>query len=224
MTLKGWYRFGGAALVSAMLAAGAAGTAVAQEAGSEYADVMAEVDRYTQYNTHLEQLIASQQGDIESLTQQIAGLDATAAQVQPLVEKMFTQLEEFVANDLPFLPEERANRIDTLRNMMQEEGGVAEKFRRLLEAYTIEVEYGRTMQAYPGELDGREVQFVHLGRISLMYRTTDGEETGYWDRNTRSWVVDPAYTRAVEEAIQMSQEALAPDIVTVPVPAPESRS
>lgn len=224
MTLKGWYRFGGAALASAMLAAGAAGTAVAQEAGSEYAEVMAEVDRYAQYNAHLERLIASQQEDIESLTQQIAGLDATAEQVQPLVEKMFAELEAFVANDLPFLPEERTERIDTLRNLMQEEGALAEKFRRLLEAYTIEVEYGRSMQAYPGELDGRKVQFVHLGRVSLMYRTTDGEETGYWDRNTKSWVVDPRYTRAVEEAIQMSQEALAPDVITVPVPAPESRS
>lgn len=224
MTFKGWYRIGGAALASALLAAGAAGTAVAQEAGSEYAEVMAEVDRYSQYNAHLEELIVSQQGDIESLTQQIAGLDATAAEVQPLVERMFTALEQFVASDLPFLPEERSARIDTLRVLMQEEGALAEKFRRLLEAYTIEVEYGRTMQAYPGELDGRDVYFIHVGRVSLMYRTTDGEETGYWDQHTGSWVVDPGYSRAVEEAIQMSQEALAPDLVTVPVPAPESSS
>lgn len=221
MTLKGWYRFGGAALVSAMLAAG---TAVAQDAGSEYADVMAEVDRYSQFNTHLEQLLQSQQRDIESLTQQIAALEGTAAQVQPLVEKMFAALEQFVANDLPFLAEERSKRIDTLRVQMQEEGALAEKFRRLLEAYTIEVEYGRTMQAYPGEIDGREVQFIHLGRVSLLYRTTDGEETGYWDRNSKSWVADSDYARAVEEAIRMAEEALAPDLVTLPVPAPESRS
>jgi hypothetical protein len=225
MTLKGWYRFGGAALASAMLAAGMAGTASAQEAASEYAEVMAEVDRYNQFNRHMQQLLQSQQGDIESLTSQIAGLEATAQQVQPLIDKMFAALEEFVANDLPFLPEERSNRIDTLRLLMEEEGALAEKFRRLLEAYQIEVEYGRTMQAYPGEIDGRKVHFIHLGRVSLMYRTTDGEETGYWDRNTRSWVVDSDYARAVEEAIRMAEEALAPDLVTVPVPVPEeSRS
>lgn len=225
MTLKGWYRFGGAVFASAMLAAGTAGTAVAQEAGSEYAEVMAEVDRYNQFNTHLQQLLQSQEADIESLTTQIAGLDATAEQVQPLIREMFSALEEFVANDLPFLPEERSKRIDTLRLLMEEEGALAEKFRRLLEAYQIEVEYGRTMQAYPGEIDGRDVHFIHLGRVSLMYRTTDGEETGYWDRNTRSWVVDSDYARAVEEAIRMAEEALAPDLVTVPVPVPEeSRS
>lgn len=224
MTLKGCYRFGGAVLASAMFAAGAAGTAVAQEPGSEYAEVMAEVDRYNQFNGHMQQLLQSQEGDIESLTAQIAGLDATAEQVQPLIDRMFAALEEFVANDVPFLPEERSARIDTLRLLMEEEGALAEKFRRLLEAYQIEVEYGRNMQAYPGEIDGRDVHFIHVGRVTLMYRTTDGEETGYWDRNSRSWVVDSDYARAVEEAIRMAEEALAPDLVTVPVPVPESRS
>jgi hypothetical protein len=223
MNIKSWYRFGfgGAVLVSAMLAAG---TAVAQETGSEYAKVMAEVDQYSQYNAHLQQMLQSQQSEIESLTQQIAGLDTTAEQMQPLVQKMFTSLEGFVANDLPFLPKERRERIETLRALMQKEGGLAEKFRRLLEAYMIEIEYGRTMEAYPGELDGREVQFLHLGRISLLYRTTDGKETGYWDRDAKSWVVDSDYARAVEEAIRMAGESLAPDLLTLPVHAAEGRS
>lgn len=223
MNIKSWYRFGfgGAVLVSAMLATG---TAVAQETGSEYAKVMAEVDQYSQYNAHLQQMLQSQQSEIESLTQQIAGLDTTAEQMQPLVQKMFTSLEGFVANDLPFLPKERRERIETLRALMQKEGGLAEKFRRLLEAYMIEIEYGRTMEAYPGELDGREVQFLHLGRISLLYRTTDGKETGYWDRDAKSWVVDSDYARAVEEAIRMAGESLAPDLLTLPVHAAEGRS
>jgi hypothetical protein len=223
MNIKSWYRFGfgGAVLVSAMLAAG---TAVAQETGSEYAKVMAEVDQYSQYNAHLQQMLQSQQSEIESLTQQIAGLDTTAEQMQPLVQKMFTSLDGFVANDLPFLPKERRERIETLRALMQKEGGLAEKFRRLLEAYMIEIEYGRTMEAYPGELDGREVQFLHLGRISLLYRTTDGKETGYWDRDAKSWVVDSDYARAVEEAIRMAGESLAPDLLTLPVHAAEGRS
>lgn len=223
MNIKSWYRFGfgGAVLVSAMLAAG---TAVAQETGSEYAKVMAEVDQYSQYNAHLQQMLQSQQSEIESLTQQIAGLDTTAEQMQPLVQKMFTSLEGFVANDLPFLPKERRARIEKLRALMQKEGGLAEKFRRLLEAYMIEIEYGRTMEAYPGELDGREVQFLHLGRISLLYRTTDGKETGYWDRDAKSWVVDSDYARAVEEAIRMAGESLAPDLLTLPVHAAEGRS
>lgn len=221
MNIKSWYRFGGAALASAMLATG---VAVAQETGSEYAKVMAEVDQYNQYNAYLEQLLQSQQRDMASLTQQTTGLKTTAEHVQPLVQKMFTELEKFVAQDLPFLQQERSERMEALRVLMQKEGQPAEKFRRLLEAYMIEVEYGRTMHAYSGELDGRAVQFLHLGRISLMYRTTDGEETGYWDRNTGSWVVDSDYARAIEDGIRMAQEALAPDLLTLPVPAPGSSS
>lgn len=223
MNIKSWYRFGfgGTVLASAMLTAGAA---IAQEGGGEYAKVMAEVDQYSQYNAHLQQLLQSQQREIGSLTQQIPELETTAEQMQPLVQKIFTSLEGFVANDLPFLPKERRERIDTLQALMQKDGVLAEKFRRLLEAYMIEVEYGRTMQAYPGELDGREVQFLHLGRVSLLYRTTDGKETGYWDRNTKSWVVDSDYARAVEQAIRMAGESLAPDLLTLPVPVAESRS
>jgi hypothetical protein len=220
MNIKSWYRFGGFVLASAMFA----GAAVAQEAGSEYAKVMAEVDQYSQYNTYLEQLLQSQQRDLASLAQQKTGMAITAEQMKSLVQKMFTELEKFVANDLPFLQKERSERIDALRALMQKEGESAEKFRRLLEAYMIEVEYGRAMHSYAGELDGREVQFLHLGRVSLMYRTKDGEESGYWDRNAKSYVPDSDYARAIEEAIRMAQETLAPDLLTLPVPAPESRS
>jgi hypothetical protein len=221
MNIKRWYRLGGFVLASVLVA----GTAVAQEAGSEYAKVMAEIDQYSQYNVYLEQLLESQQRDFKSLTQQSTGLVSTADKMQLLVQKMFTELETFVANDLPFLQKERSDRIETLRTLMQKQGDVSEKFRRLLETYMIEVEYGRTMHPYSGTLDdGREAQFLHLGRVSLMYRTTDGEETGYWDRKAKSWVVDSDYTRAIEDAIRMAQETLAPDLLILPVPAPESSS
>ncbi len=55
----------------------------------------------------------------------------------------------------------------------------AERYRRLLEAYQIELDYGRTMISYKGKLeDGREADFVRVGRVSLLYRTADGEEVG----------------------------------------------
>jgi hypothetical protein len=52
-----------------------------------------------------------------------------------------------------------------------------------------------------------------------MYRTTDGAETAYWDANEGAWIVDRAYSRAVEEALEMAEEAVAPDLVTLPIPA-----
>lgn len=213
--------------VCALLAIAAAGAAGAQDnAATQYARLMAEVDSYGDYNANIQQLLRSQQSDIEALGRQIAGLEATQQAMEPLIQRMFTSLEQFVLNDIPFLEKERRDRIETLRMLVEGENPIAEKFRRLLEAYQIEIEYGRSMNAYAGKLDdGRDVHFVHLGRISLMYRTTDGSETGYWDRNSRSWVRDSRYARPIEEAIRMAEETVAPDLIALPVPAAEeSRS
>lgn len=210
-----------------LLALVVAGTAGAQQdRASQYAELMAEVDSYQDYNANLQRLLQSQAAEIEAFQQQIAGLEATQQAIQPLIERMFTSLEQFVLNDVPFLEKERRDRIENLRLIVEGDNPISEKFRRLLEAYQIEIEYGRSMNAYAGKLeDGRDVHFVHLGRVSLMYRTTDGRETGYWDRNSRSWVVDSDYARAIEEAIRMAEETVAPDLLTLPVPvAQESRS
>ncbi|HEX2140537.1 MAG TPA: DUF3450 family protein, partial [Woeseiaceae bacterium] len=65
------------------------------------------------------------------------------------------------------------------------------------------------------------VQFVRLGRISLMYRTLDGAETGYWDAIQEQWVVDDSYAEAVDLAFRVANQEGAPELLTVPVPAPQ---
>ena len=90
----------------------------------------------------------------------------------------------------------------------------SEKYRLILEAYQAELEYGQTIEAYEGRLgtgaDARTVEFARLGRVSLMYRTLDGVETGYWDANQKTWVVDASYHDAVEEAIRVANERRRP--------------
>jgi hypothetical protein len=137
-----------------------------------------------------------------------------------LLQKMYTNLTRFVEEDLPFFPEERRQRMERLESVMSQDGSLSEKYRRLMEVYQVEFEYGRTMEAYDGKLDdGRDVHFIHLGRISLMYRTKDGSETGYWDATKKSWVKDLSYFGVITEALNIAKETSAPDIITVPVPA-----
>jgi len=98
----------------------------------------------------------------------------------------------------------------------------AERYRRLLEAYQIELEYGRTMVSYKGKLeDGREADFVRVGRVTLLYRTADGEESGYWDAEQKKWVVANEYNKAIEIAVLIATKESAPDLIMVPVPAPQ---
>jgi hypothetical protein len=103
---------------------------------------------------------------------------------------------------------------------------ISEKYRRIVEAYQVEMDYGRTIEAYEGELAGeagdpRTVQFLRVGRVTLLYQTLDGHETGYWDVEQKRWVVDDAYAHSFKEGIAVAKKARAPEMLIVPVPAPQ---
>ena len=197
------------AIACGLLAMAAGGVAGAQQTGGDrYARDLADAAITARYNTQIEQQIRSQQQEIASLEQQIANLDTTAVDVQAMLQRMYDELVQFVQNDVPFFKEERDQRIERLTELMQNvEASPSEKLRRLMEAYQIEMEYGRTMDSYREMLaDGREADFVRLGRVSLMYRTVDGSESGYWDNQRKTWVPAPEYNRAIEEALKIARE------------------
>jgi len=212
------------AAVVGLLCLAAAGATVAQDTpGDRYARAMAEAAITTRYNAHLEQQIRSQEEEITAITEQIASLDATAAEVQPLLQRMFDELVQFVQNDVPFFKQERDERIQRLTELMANiEATPSEKFRRLIEAYQIEMEYGRSMTAYKETLaDGRAAEMARLGRVALMYRVIDTGEVGYWDRDAKQFVAAPESRGAIEEALSIAKEERAPDVIIVPVPAPQ---
>src|SRR5688572_11422420 len=213
-----------AAIVSGLLSLAAAGVGVAQETGGErYARALADAAITQRYNTQIEQQLRSQEQEIASLEQQIAGIDATAVDVQAMLQRMYDDLVTFVQNDVPFFKEERDQRMQRITELMQNvEASPSEKFRRLMEAYQIEMEYGRQMTAYRQTLDdGREAEMVRLGRVALLYRVMDGTESGYWDHERKEFVPDPGSAGAIEEALSIAKEERAPDLLVVPVPAPQ---
>jgi hypothetical protein len=213
------------AVLAGLLSLSATGPIGAQESGGErYARALAEAAITEQYNRQIEQLLASQEEELAALEQQVAGLDATALDVQSMLQRMFDELVQFVQNDVPFFKEEREERIQRLTELMANvEATASEKFRRLIEAYQIEMEYGRQMTAYRETLeDGRMAEMVRLGRVALMYRVIDSGETGYWDKDSRQFVrANAAQAREIEEALSIAKEERAPDLIVVPVPAPQ---
>ena len=196
------------AVAGGLLAMATTSAGVAQETGGDrYARTLAEADLTARYNVQIEQQVSSQQQEIASLEEQIAALDATAVDVQPLLQRMFDELVEFVANDVPFFKDERDQRIERIRELMASvDASPSEKFRRVMEAYQIEMEYGRTMSSYKQTLaDGREAEMVRLGRVSLMYRTVEDGETGYWDNESKAFVADPDLAGEIENALAHRQ-------------------
>lgn len=192
---------------------------------SEYRGLLKETRALEVYQAQVETLLASQEKEMESLRRQIDDVTHIGRQVLPLMARMIESLERFVELDLPFLPEERRARVVGLRELMgRADVTISEKYRRLLEAYQIESEFGRTIEAYRGDLDAngqrRTVDFLRVGRVALLYQTLDGEETGAWDSTTGSWTVLPsAYRSSVRDGLRIARKQVAPDLLYIPVRA-----
>lgn len=201
----------------------------ATDAAGTYRQALADVDSLTRFNAQLRTQVKSQADEVALIGRQLGEIDTTQREIQPLMQKMVDTLVKFVELDVPFLIEERQARVSRLAEIMpRADVTISEKYRRILEAYQIELDYGRSLDTYQAKLPGSEgaeektVDFVRLGRVSLMYQTPDGNETGYWNQNTRSWVIDDDYKESVQEAIKVAKKLGAPDLLEVPVPAPKA--
>lgn len=196
----------------------------------EYAQALAEAESLERYNAELRKHVEEQRAQIRSVEEQLDEIETTNRTIAPLMTQMVAALERFVALDVPFLKEERVARVEDLKTVLgRADVPISEKYRRILEAYQIELEYGSTFDAYDGVLgngpDARTVVFVRLGRVSLMYQTLDGSETGYWDATSGQFTQDNSYAAAVAQALRVARKEGAPELLTVPVPAPqEARS
>ncbi|AWL12769.1 hypothetical protein HMF8227_02316 [Saliniradius amylolyticus] len=182
-----------------------------------------EIDGLEVYNQQLRKQISNQQQEMEELNAAIDEVSVIERQITPLMLRMIKGLQQFVELDVPFLPEERQERITKLQNLMDRaDVAPSEKFRRVMEAYQIEMDYGRTMEAYSGlhMVDGqeRDVEFLRLGRTVLAYQTRDASKQGIWNKQTRQWEELPSsYRSEITKALRMAKKQLAPDLLMLPV-------
>ena len=180
-------------------------------------------------NAGYRQQIANQEQQIETLNESIASVEEVTREIPLLMEKMLSSLEQFVELDYPFHNEERTNRLQFARDAIDNpDVSIAEKFRQVLVAYQTETSYGRTIETYPStiSLNGtdRDVNMVRIGRVALMYQTTDRQQTGAWNNHTRQWeeLAPGEYRAAVQQAVRVASQLDAPRILELPVMAPEA--
>ncbi len=191
----------------------------------QYRSITHQTKTLLTYNAYLKDLLDSQEAEKASLEQQLQEIEITQREIVPLILNMQTSLEQFVQLDLPFLPKERQQRIASLKSMMTRADVTnAEKFRRLIEAYQIENNYGNTIEAYRAniELNGviSSVDFLRLGRIALYYQRLDASETGFWNKTEKRWEpLANKYRNAIRYGLRIARKEAAPDLLTLPVSA-----
>ena len=197
-----------------------------QELLGEYRFVLQQIDRLIAYNDYVEHLITDQEEQIVDINRQLQNFALIERGIVPLMLESIETLDRFIDLDVPFLLEERKDRVNRLRVIMNESDiTVSEKFRQIMDAYQIETSFGSDIEAYTGFLDingeSRQVDFLRIGRTSLTYQTPDQKKTGFWNKQTQQWEDLPRkYTDYVKEGLRIAKKQITPDLIQLPVEAP----
>lgn len=187
---------------------------------------LAKAEQLALYNAQMTTIIANQEAELQSIQAQIDTIDDTEEGVLPLMQLMVEQLNADIRAGSPFLSTERKTRVAVLTDMLgRADVTISEKFRRVLEALQIEVDYGRTIEAYR-EKDLNEnkqntsYHYLRIGRIAIYRQTLDGNQAWIWNEN--EWQpLGSTSTTQISLARRVAEQTIAPQLMILPLPLPE---
>lgn len=189
----------------------------------EYKRLTATVDYQDQYTQEIKDRLAAQDKELASLREQVASRQTTQQRIVPLMRSMSDALEQFVALDLPFHQEERLARTTKVKQQLSSSTlSLQDKYRALLEAFQQELEFGRGIEDWRGELKlGEETltaEFLRLGRTAFYFQSMDGQRSGYWDRSYKQWVEVPReYNEDIKHGLRIARNQQAPQLLALPM-------
>jgi len=190
---------------------------------AEYEKLERENDRLNVEKSRLKKAVVARRVSVVALEHEIAEIARISDELIPFLEQTYDRLALLVKEDVPFLPDERRKRLETLRRTLDDAMVPAgEKFRKVMEAVSIEAEYGNTVEVYQEEIpidDGKiQVNVFRLGRISLFFQTLDGKTTGYFDPTLFAWKkFPPEYNRQIMMAMEMGAKQRPVDLLVLPL-------
>lgn len=195
--------------------------------GDQYRAINKEIDGLKVYNRLMVAQTSGQGAVLEDIALSMDQVDVINRQIFPLMERMIDGLEQSVKLDVPFLMNERSDRIDTLHDIMsRSDVSVAEKFRKVMEAYQIENDYGSSSEWYTETiaLDGvtREFNILRIGRVGLYFQSDDTRITGRWNHQIREWELDNSARNEIRKGLRMAKQLIAPELILIPLPAATS--
>lgn len=196
-----------------------------QELLVKYLTTEKQVDQLKKYNDNLQGLIDNQQSSITSLQKQLGQLSDVAHGIVPLMQQMIAGLDNFIKLDVPYQLDQREQTVDKLKDLMTDSDvSISERYRQIMSAYQNELQAGRTIDAYRGQLTvnnkPQTVDFLRIGRVVLCYQTLDQSQTGCWDQRARKWQVKNGFRRGVANGLKVARKEISPSLVILPVLAP----
>ncbi len=195
---------------------------------SRYNSELARFEDLKTYNANMRQLLASQAAEKARLDAELEEVEVVRRSVVPLMVEMVEVLERFMELDQPMLTDERLARLEALkRNLTRSDVEIAERYRRVIEAYQIEAEYGQTIEAYEGPLmlGDREltVDYLRVGRVGLYYLSLDRETGGIWNPADGDWApLSDSQLDALDFAVRVARRQAPPNLVPLPLWTGES--
>ncbi len=191
----------------------------------QYRAINKEIDGLRVYNRLMTAQVQGQQATLDDIALSMDQVDVINRQIFPLMERMIDGLEQSITLDIPFLLEERQNRIATIKETMaRSDVSVAEKFRKVMEAYQIELDYGSSAEWYKQSLEiqggVRDYNMLRIGRIGLYFQSDDSQITGMWDAATGAYVVlGNEHRGEIRKGLRMARQLIAPELLLIPLPA-----
>jgi hypothetical protein len=191
----------------------------------EYQQVSEQLNTLQIYNQQLAKLVNSQNKLISTKIQQLDSIEQTEQSIVPLMLRMIATLEQFIQLDMPFLQEQRQQRVSALKKLMdQADISSAQKYHQILEVFLLEMDYGRTIETWQGKHPDNSaamVNFFRIGRIALVYQSLDGENAFYWSNKSAQYkTLSAEFHGALARGFRVARKQLAPEFITLPVSAP----
>ena len=134
-------------------------------------------------------------------------------------------MEAFIAQDMPFLEQERQQRLSFLYNTLNDyQLDLGEKLRRVFESLGVEATYGKMVTASDETLnidgDDTEVTIFRLGRMAMYYQSMDKAKIGKWNMEALKWEpMSKDFARQIRHAIEMANRERTVQLIQLPVGA-----
>lgn len=201
------------------------------ELQAEVEQLEAQIDNLSIYQTHLKKLVASQEQEKVATQSQIEEIAQTRQGVVPLMYYMLDGYKKLIHEGTPVRMASREKRLDDLQQLMgRADISEAEKYRRILEAYQVEIDYGTKLGSYEGEItladnDNRQVDLLYLGRVSLLARSKDAQHTWVWSQSSNQWqAVDGSQQVEINKAYALANKQQAPTLLNLPLSITQVKS